>query len=49
MNDIKKLKEFEEVNRLRVGDLRILYMINEEKILIFIVDVGNRGDIYKKI
>ena len=32
--------------RLRVGDWRIIYEINEEEIIIVVVDVGPRGSIY---
>ncbi|HEY4694813.1 MAG TPA: type II toxin-antitoxin system RelE/ParE family toxin [Candidatus Nanoarchaeia archaeon] len=32
--------------RLRVGNLRILYTINDRISLVFIYEVGKRGDIY---
>jgi mRNA interferase RelE/StbE len=36
--NIKKLKgEFEGVYRYRIGDIRIFYKINEEKIIIFMI------------
>lgn len=45
--DIKKLKGFEELYRLRVGDFRILFEKIDEELVIIIIDVGNRGQIYK--
>jgi mRNA interferase RelE/StbE len=33
--------------RLRVGDYRVILDIKEEKILIFVVEVGHRKDIYE--
>ena len=33
--------------RLRVGDYRVIYRIVEEKILIFIVDIDHRKNIYE--
>ena len=45
--DIKKLKGYENYYRLRIGDYRILYMINDMSLVI--VDVLPRGEAYKKI
>ena len=45
--DIKKLKGMDEVFRLRVGDFRILFEKNDKELIIIVIDVGNRGQIYK--
>jgi mRNA interferase RelE/StbE len=42
----KKLKG-EEAYRIRVGDYRIIYEIDDGKIIVTVVSVGNRKDIYK--
>lgn len=34
--------------RIRVGQYRILYTVNENKILVEVFRVGSRGDVYKK-
>ena len=34
--------------RIRHGSYRILYSIVENEVVIFIVKIGNRGDVYKK-
>jgi len=42
----KKLKG-EDAYRIRVGDYRIIYEINDNTIIVTIVSVGHRKDIYK--
>lgn len=44
--DIKKLKGH-NLYRLRVGDCRVLYTIDDAIRLIDIQNIDNRGDIYK--
>lgn len=46
--DIKKLKGHQDLLRMRVGDYRIIYTVDNGKLIVCIVDVGNRGDIYKR-
>ena len=36
-----------ETYRVRVGDYRIIYAIADERLVVLIVDVGNRRDIYR--
>ena len=33
--------------RLRVGDWRVIYEIREERLIILVLDIGSRGEIYK--
>ena len=42
----KKLKG-EDAYRIRVGDYRIIYEINDDKIIVIVVSVGHRKEIYK--
>lgn len=46
--DIKKLKGYEGLMRLRVGDYRIIYRVDNGRLIVLVVDAGNRGDIYKR-
>lgn len=43
--DVKKMKGSENC-RLRVGDYRILYHVDNEILVITVIAAGNRGQIY---
>lgn len=45
--DIKSMKGYEELYRLRIGTFRILFNVNHDEKIIYIQTIGNRGDIYK--
>ena len=47
IGDIKSMQGYQNTYRLRVGDYRILYTIDNNVLVIRIIEVGNRGDIYK--
>ena len=42
----KKLKG-EDAYRIRVGNYRVIYEIEDDKIIVTVVSVGHRKDIYK--
>ena len=44
--DIKSLKGIDSAFRLRVGDFRIIYELENEKLIILVIAVGSRGDVY---
>ena len=44
---VKKLKGKDNQYRLRVGDYRIIYTIEDQKLLIVVVQLGARSDVYK--
>lgn len=46
--DIKMMQGMDGIYRLRVGKYRILYEINDAKLLVYLMDAGSRGDVYKK-
>ena len=46
--DIKRLKGYDGLFRLRVGDYRILYTVDHGKLIVCVVDAGNRGEIHKR-
>lgn len=46
--DIKKLKGYDNLLRLRIGEYRIIYTVDNGKLIIYIIDAGNRGEIYKR-
>jgi mRNA interferase RelE/StbE len=44
--DIKKLEGHDDRYRLRVGDYRVIYEINDGQLVILVVGVGHRREIY---
>ena len=45
--DVKKLKDLEDEYRLRAGDYRIVYKIENGQFVILIISVAHRKDVYK--
>ena len=41
-----KARKSKGFKRLRVGDYRIIYQIENDKLIVRVVDAGNRGQIY---
>lgn len=48
-DDIKRLRGYEGLFRLRVGQYRIIYETDNNQLIITVIDAGNRGQIYKKL
>ncbi|MBD5473927.1 MAG: type II toxin-antitoxin system RelE/ParE family toxin [Lachnospiraceae bacterium] len=46
--DIKRLKGYSDLLRLRVGEYRIIYTVDNGKLTVYVIDAGNRGEIYKR-
>ena len=36
-----------DVYRVRVGDFRVIYEIQDDELLLIVIKVGSRGDVYK--
>ena len=47
--DIKSLSGNQNAYRLRVGDYRVIYEVEHNVLLVTVLDVGNRGQIYNSI
>jgi mRNA interferase RelE/StbE len=45
----KKLEGVEDLYRIRSGDFRILYQIEDANLIVVIVDVDNRRDVYRDL
>jgi mRNA interferase RelE/StbE len=43
----KKLHDKESVYRIRVGDYRVIYQIRDAQLLVLVVKVGSRRDVYR--
>lgn len=45
--NIKRLKGTEDAYRIRLGDYRILYEIKDEVLLVLVIKIGHRRDVYR--
>jgi mRNA interferase RelE/StbE len=45
--NVKKLTGYEDRYRLRVGDYRVIYEIMDDQLVILVVGVGHRREIYR--
>ena len=43
----KKLTGYVDMYRIRVGDYRVIYQIYDERLVIFIIKIGHRKNIYE--
>lgn len=47
MGDIKAMQGYENRYRLRVGSYRVIYSIENDVLIVRVLSIGNRGDVYK--
>ena len=47
--DVKKLKGYDEYYRLRIGGFRVIFTKNDEELIILVIDIGTRGQVYKNL
>lgn len=48
--DVKLLKGASEPTfRLRVGSIRVVYKLEDDQLLIIVIDIDNRGQVYKNL
>lgn len=45
--DIKPMSGYDSLYRLRVGSFRILYTLKNDILTIRVINIGNRGDVYR--
>ena len=43
----RKLRDYSDVYRIRVGVFRILYSIEQDRLLILVLKIGHRRDLYR--
>jgi len=44
---VKKLAGDEALYRLRVGDYRVIYQVRDRVLVVLVVEVGHRRDVYR--
>ena len=42
-------KTYDDILRLRIGDYRAVFRIIGNELIVYVFDIGARGDIYKKL
>ena len=47
--DIKNLKTKENIFRLRIGKFRALFSKRDDQLIILVINIGSRGEIYKDL
>lgn len=47
VGDIKPMSGHENLYRLRVGGYRVLYTIENDVLTVRVLNIGNRGDVYR--
>jgi mRNA interferase RelE/StbE len=45
----EKLSGYEGLYRVRVGDYRIIYAVEDRLVLVVVLKVGNRAEIYQRV
>lgn len=45
---IKKLKGATDLYRIRLGDYRIVYEIRNEKLVVVVIKIGHRSEVYRR-
>ena len=44
---VKKLTGPDDLYRIRVGDYRIVYQIHDDRLIVLVVRIGHRKDVYR--
>jgi mRNA interferase RelE/StbE len=45
---VKKLENEDDLYRVRVGDYRIIYQIQSKRLVVVVVAIGHRRDVYRR-
>lgn len=44
-----RMKEYDDLYRIRVGDSRIVYAIEDEQLIVLVIEIGARGGVYQRL
>lgn len=47
LQGVKKLAGEEDLYRIREGDYRIIYVIRDKELIVLVVKIGNRKEVYR--
>jgi mRNA interferase RelE/StbE len=45
----KKLKGYENLYRIRVGEWRVVYAVEEDRLIVLVVEIAPRGQAYRDL
>jgi mRNA interferase RelE/StbE len=45
---VEKLKGEDDLYRVRVGDYRVIYQVKDKALIVLIVKIGDRKEVYKR-
>ncbi|MEW6094554.1 MAG: type II toxin-antitoxin system RelE/ParE family toxin [Chloroflexota bacterium] len=45
---VKKLAGYDNLYRIRVGDWRIIYAIEDDRLIILVLGISTRGEVYRE-
>lgn len=45
----KKLKGAEALYRIRLGDYRVVYEVHDDKLIVLVIKIGHRRDVYRSL
>lgn len=48
IGDVKAMQGHKNLYRLRVGSYRIIYTADNDILTVYVLEIGNRGDVYKQ-
>lgn len=46
---VTKLSGYDTAYRIRIGEYRVIYEVHDGTLLVFVIEVGARGDVYKHL
>lgn len=46
---VKRLKGADDLYRTRLGDYRLVYQVHSKKLIVLVIKIGHRKDIYRKL
>ena len=46
---VRKLTDHNSLYRVRVGDYRVIYRIQDMKLVVLVIRIGSRADVYKNL
>jgi mRNA interferase RelE/StbE len=46
---VKALKSSDNLLRLRVGEYRVVYKVEDKRLIVIVIQVGHRREVYRKL